>query len=444
MATKAPSDNLLVVDLPPALLADVQSVRTRGKWLIHSGIATLAVVGAVEIFASVGLGHRDEVPPLVEPAPNSSASAMVDQAPILQGAGVCTSGSGAVSGEPSCTVMAMPNQTGRSGTAALVAGDDAPGEDGSAPTTIMSGRMVAATSMAVGMAGRENPFPAVVRIKTEMFHSNLRNLDLKECHISMSGYGDVSSERVILRTEKIICNDHSGRDFEGKVSGYAVGEDGRVGIRGNLVTKKGQLIANALLAGVADGIGQAVNSQSTRSLSPTTGIATVQPTYVQSTSSNSGRTAAGGSLSGAFQALARWYVQQADSIFPVVEIGAGRLIDIVITSPILLTEVDGNAAGSEVQTSRGENDAFNGGHAGPAPDDAHVSASIQVPLWVRILEACGLALPGMLATCGALMQRRGGRLAAIAASVTPPKTRSRKTPTSQPLGSDEVRSSSDA
>ena len=35
------------------------------------------------------------------------------------------------------------------------------------------------------------------------------------------------------------------------------GEDGKAGMRGRLVSKQGQLLANALLAGVASGIGQA-------------------------------------------------------------------------------------------------------------------------------------------------------------------------------------------
>lgn len=167
--------------------------------------------------------------------------------------------------------------------------------------------------------------------------------------------------------KKISCIDRNGKDLEAKISGYATGEDGLVGIKGKLVRKQGQLIANALLAGVAQGIGQAFNLQPTQSLALTTAGSTVNPAYEQAFSANSLRAGAAGGVSGAFEMLARWYIQQADTIFPVVEIGAGRLIDIIITSPFVLTEVDGNARGGVGNPLSGSDNAFfNGGTGRPS------------------------------------------------------------------------------
>jgi len=41
------------------------------------------------------------------------------------------------------------------------------------------------------------------------------------------------------------------------------GEDGKVGMRGRLVTKQGQMLANALMAGVVSGIGQGISTANT-------------------------------------------------------------------------------------------------------------------------------------------------------------------------------------
>ena len=51
--------------------------------------------------------------------------------------------------------------------------------------------------------------------------------------------------------------------MEVKIQGSVYGEDGKVGMRGRLVTKQGQMLANALLAGVVSGIGQGLATSST-------------------------------------------------------------------------------------------------------------------------------------------------------------------------------------
>jgi hypothetical protein len=77
------------------------------------------------------------------------------------------------------------------------------------------------------------------------------------------GYGDISSERAYLRTENLSCVRADGATLEVKIQGSVYGEDGKVGMRGRLVTKQGQMLANALLAGVVSGIGQGLATSST-------------------------------------------------------------------------------------------------------------------------------------------------------------------------------------
>ncbi len=78
-----------------------------------------------------------------------------------------------------------------------------------------------------------------------------------------SGYGDIASERVNLRTEKLSCVLKDGTVIDTKLDAYIAGEDGKSGVRGNLVSKQGALIANALLAGTLGGLGQGLAQAAT-------------------------------------------------------------------------------------------------------------------------------------------------------------------------------------
>jgi conjugal transfer pilus assembly protein TraB len=55
--------------------------------------------------------------------------------------------------------------------------------------------------------------------------------------------------------------------FEAPLVAYAVGEDGKSGVRGRLVTKQGQYLARALTAGFLQAASQLFNVQSIPTIS---------------------------------------------------------------------------------------------------------------------------------------------------------------------------------
>jgi conjugal transfer pilus assembly protein TraB len=69
----------------------------------------------------------------------------------------------------------------------------------------------------------------------------------------LSGYGDLSSERAYLRGETFSCIREDGGVIEAQLDSYAVGEDGKAGVRGRLVSKQGQMVAKSLIAGFLGG-----------------------------------------------------------------------------------------------------------------------------------------------------------------------------------------------
>ena len=108
------------------------------------------------------------------------------------------------------------------------------------------------------------------------------------------------------------------------------GEDGKAGVMGRLITKQGQVLANALIAGIGSGLGQAFQqSATTTSTSPLGSTSTVK----------SGEEFKAGISSGvgkAMDRLAQYYISLAEKLYPVVEVDAGRLVDVVITKGAML------------------------------------------------------------------------------------------------------------
>ncbi|KWK77744.1 TraB/VirB10 family protein [Burkholderia ubonensis] len=153
---------------------------------------------------------------------------------------------------------------------------------------------------------------------------NRKRLDLRDCRVVAAAWGDLSSERMMGRTQTLSCI-LEGKSIEIPIKGKLMGEDGKEGVRGRLVSKQGQLLANAILSGTLGGIGQAFQQSATVTSIGGGGISqTVDSGQV-------GRAAIGGGVGSAGQMLAQYYLKAADKLYPVIETDATRTIEVSIT-----------------------------------------------------------------------------------------------------------------
>jgi len=119
-----------------------------------------------------------------------------------------------------------------------------------------------------------------------------------------------------------------GAALEVRIQGTVYGEDGKVGLRGRLVTKQGQMLANALLAGVVSGIGQGLATSSTEYSTSALG------TVATANGSEAYRAGLGNGVGKALDRLAQYYIKLAENTFPVIEVDAAREVDVVITKGV--------------------------------------------------------------------------------------------------------------
>ena len=193
------------------------------------------------------------------------------------------------------------------------------------PVSFTRGTLLGGLDAPTGGQAQSNPHPVLIRLADNAVLPNRFRGDYRECFVIAAGYGDISSERAYLRTENLSCVRADGAVLEVRLQGSVYGEDGKVGMRGRLVTKQGQMLANALLAGVVSGIGQGLASSSTQISSSPLG------TITSAAGGDAFRAGVGSGVGRALDRLAQYYIKLAENTFPVIEVDAGREIDVVIT-----------------------------------------------------------------------------------------------------------------
>ncbi|MBC8737241.1 hypothetical protein F6X40_10520 [Paraburkholderia sp. UCT31] len=173
---------------------------------------------------------------------------------------------------------------------------------------------------------QSNPQPILMQIQNNAVLPGSASYRLKSCFILGSGYGDLSAERVYVRLARLSCVDKANKlILTSQIGGYLVDSDGKLGLRGTVVDRQGARLGKALLAGFAQGLAGALG----------TAQGTTTNSVFGSTNSLDGTAALRASgLTGAQTAssqLAQFYLKEAEAIFPVITVDAGRVGTVVFT-----------------------------------------------------------------------------------------------------------------
>jgi len=183
---------------------------------------------------------------------------------------------------------------------------------------------VDAPTMGEGVA---KEYPVLLEILDKAFLPNDWKEDIKKCFAVGWARGDLASERAYIRIDRMSCIAQDGTIWVAKGGNFGAvyGEDGKVGLLGRVVAKEGTLLARALVAGFLQGVGQILQQSAT--------VVNVSPLGGTTTSTlKPSQTAKVGLFAGASKAaelLAKEYERLIKLTFPVIEIPAGRKVDIV-------------------------------------------------------------------------------------------------------------------
>ncbi|MFO1431253.1 MAG: TrbI/VirB10 family protein [Candidatus Competibacteraceae bacterium] len=195
------------------------------------------------------------------------------------------------------------------------------------PTSIISGTLLTGLDAPTGQGARSDPLPVLLRVKHEALGPNFFTVDIRECFLIAAGHGDLSAERAYLRAETLSCVRRDGGVIEAPIDAYAVGEDGKAGVGGRVVSKQGQVLARALQAGFLEAFAGLFQKQPVATLSTTDRNKTPYQSHLSVDALGSAALAGVGN---ALDRLAQFYIDMAEGMFPVIEISAGRPIDFVV------------------------------------------------------------------------------------------------------------------
>ena len=216
------------------------------------------------------------------------------------------------------------------------------------PVSFFKSTMLSGIDAPTGGTAQRNPLPVLMRIDDLAILPNRFRSDVKECFAVGEATGSMSAERAYIRVIRLSCVSFRGEIIEVDAIGVVHGPDGKVGVRGRLVEKQGAILGKALLAGIASGIGQGFAQQNSfYSVSPLGAVQTIDPSKALQTGLLNG-------VSKAMDQLAKFYIDSAAAIHPIIEVDAGTAVDIVITqkisfgSPLPASGPDGGAVPSRV------------------------------------------------------------------------------------------------
>ncbi|MGI4851422.1 MAG: TraB/VirB10 family protein [Janthinobacterium lividum] len=197
---------------------------------------------------------------------------------------------------------------------------------GSYARAVLTSGVVASTALETS----SQPQPIVMRLVDEGHLPRGFKGTLNQNVLIGACYGDLSAERVMCRLETMAWVEQNGTTVEKKVEGWIIGEDGRPGMRGEVVDRSGDAVRDTMIAGMLSGLGQFLKSESTSSVYP------VSP-FGQTNALSGGRALSGAASTGASNALdklAEFSIKRAEQMQPVILIASGRVVDVVFKTGV--------------------------------------------------------------------------------------------------------------
>jgi conjugal transfer pilus assembly protein TraB len=189
-----------------------------------------------------------------------------------------------------------------------------------------------------GVQATSEPQPILLRLVDHgIFSKGYKTDQITDAILIGSCHGNISSERAICRLETISLMNKEETLLEMPVEGWLIGEDGRPGVKGDVVDKATDMARMAVLNGILGGIAGFFQNQATSSVYP------ISPLTGQSNALKGMDALKAGGASGvgnALTKLADYAIKRAEQMNPVIVVGSGRVIDVVFKKGFSL-EKDG-------------------------------------------------------------------------------------------------------
>lgn len=197
------------------------------------------------------------------------------------------------------------------------------------PNSYAPAKVIVGVDASVGVASQSDPLPVVLRItgpaRSVIKNGKLLTTNITGCIVNGAARGDLSSEKVYVKLARMTCNQPGGRVAVSEVKGF-ISFAGKSGVRGRVVSREGNLVSQALLAGIVGGFGRGFSANAN-------GIFSGQIGADGKRDSLSGADILTGGLGqgagDAADTVSKYLIERAEQYQPVVEMPTGIDVEIV-------------------------------------------------------------------------------------------------------------------
>lgn len=197
------------------------------------------------------------------------------------------------------------------------------------PNSYASARVIVGVDASAGVSSQTDPLPVVLRItgpaRSVMQNGKVLTTRIEGCIVNGAARGDLSSEKVYVKLARMTCDQPGGRVAVSEVKGF-ISFGGKSGVRGRVVSREGNLVSQALLAGIVGGFGRGFSANANGIFAGQLGAGQQRPSL------SATDIVAGGLGQGAGEAadtVSKYLIERAEQYQPVVEMPTGIEVEIV-------------------------------------------------------------------------------------------------------------------
>ena len=312
------------------LAAQIEALRGQNQAMQSDGQRVLSAYQAENEQLRKQVGERAAAPPAPAPGPGAMygpGGVAAYQRPDGGAPGPAAEMRGA-------EVKMVSFQSGDGGSASKVGKgttvySDSP--DYLPPNSFASAKVVVGVDASAGVNSQTDPLPVVLRVtgpaRSVYQDGKLLMTKIQGCLVNGAARGDLSSEKVYVKLQKMTCPQPGGRYAVSEVKGF-IAFGGKTGVRGRVVSREGALTMQAFLAGLVSGGGDALNSAFQQPLATFTrdgdGALSRTPSL-----GSVGLRALGAGAAESGKDVSKYLIERAEQYQPVIEMPTGIDVEIV-------------------------------------------------------------------------------------------------------------------
>ena len=205
------------------------------------------------------------------------------------------------------------------------------------PNSIAVAKVIVGVDAAAGVQSQTDPLPVVLRItgpaRSVYDNGRLLTTNIAGCLVNGAARGDLSSEKVYVKLQRMTCPQPNGRYAVSDVKGF-IAFGGKTGVRGRVVSREGSLIGQAFLAGLAGGFGRGFSANTNTTLTGTNVNVNGQRQKLGTGDIHEGGLGEGIATSG--DMVSKYLIERAEQYQPVIEMPTGIDVEIVFLEGVFI------------------------------------------------------------------------------------------------------------